>query len=249
MGRALKDYFKGWNAFEYTFLCIGLILPVTLGLIFGSGPWEIIGGTLQIVVAISFAKGKIEGYFLQFLSLGVYAYITWIYKLYGELIVQVMINLPIAITGICSWAKNKRKDRIDGQVVVVGHVKNLELTLLLVSQAAMGVGYYFLLRFFGTQQVLASTISLTFSIVTGYLLMRRSRRNMVFSVISDITSAVVWLLVVLSGQKAAIVMLVMEIMYTIIDIHGIREWSNLKKHQRKPRKKHVLPPNEKEQDD
>ena len=240
MNKLIKDYFKGWNVFEYILLGIGLVLPLTLGLIFGSSPLEIIAATFAVCVAISFAKGKIEGYFLLFISLALYAYIMWTYKLYGEFIIQITINLPIAIAGVCAWAKNRRRDKTDGQVVVVGHVKKTELAILLVSQAAMGVGYYFLLRCFGTQQLLASTFSLVFAIIGGYLLMRRSRKNMYFSVASDLSSVCIWIMIIISGHTAGIVMLVAEIMFVIIDIHGIHEWTNLKKRQRKPRTKPII---------
>jgi len=240
--RFAKDFFKGWNRFEYLLLVLGLVLPMALGLAFDSGPLEIIAGTLMIVMTLLLAKGKFAGYFVALAAAGLYAWISWQYKLFGEVIIQICIYLPISVLGILSWAKNRRCSRIDGVVVVVGHVHYTELAILIAVQAAMGVGYYYLFRMFGTEQVIASVVSVCLSVCGGYLLARRSRKAMWFNTASDVAGTVLWTLVLVQGNPAAVPLVVMEILVLCSNFYGIFEWRGLKEKQmRQARRKKPEP--------
>ena len=233
----LKRFFKGWNIFEYIFFFAAIIVPTTLGIVFNSGVLQIIAGVLAVVQTMMFAKGKIEGYFLAIAFIVIYAIVAWNLKLYGEIIIQLVVTLPIIITGVVSWARHRHDDHEDGQVVIVGHVGRRELILLILSQLFIGTGLYFMLRAFDTVLLISSTLSVCLSIIAGYLLIRRSRKSMIANVASDINGIVMWSLLLAMGEPAAMVLLAMEAMFLIIDIYGSFEWRNMKKRQRRVKKK------------
>jgi len=240
--KAAKDFFKGWNAFEYILLVLGIVAPCVLGIIFGCEAPEIVAGTLMIVMTLLLAKGKFAGYFVALVATGMYAWISWRHNLYGEVAIQIAIYLPISIFGIMSWAKNRRRTRTDGVVVVIGHVSYKELALLIFSQIAMGVGYYYLFRWLGTQQLVASVASVCLSVCGGYLLARRSRKAMWLNTASDIAGVVLWSLVLAQGHTAAIPLVVMEVLILASNFYGIFEWRNLHKKQRPRRRKKQTEP-------
>jgi len=238
----VKDFFKGWNWFEYSLLIAGLILPLAAGLVFHASAPEIIAGILMIVMTLLLAKGKFPGYFVALAAIALYAWISWTYKLYGEVIIQIVVYLPMSVFGIMSWVKNRRRCRTDGIVVVIGHVSYGELALLMLSQVAMGVGYYYLFRLFGTEQIIASVVSVCLSVCGGYLLARRSRKSMYFNAASDVAGAVLWILVLAQGHLAVVPLVVMEILLLASNIYGIFEWRHLHARQKNRRKKSLQNP-------
>ena len=56
---------------------------------------------------------------------------------------------------------------------------------------------------------------------------------MLFSVFSDLSSIVIWILVLIQGYMGAVVILAAESMFAIIDTYGIFEWKRMKQKQRK----------------
>jgi nicotinamide mononucleotide transporter len=191
------------------------------------------------VVSLLLAKGKIEGYFFALASAALYAFVAWRMNLYGEIAIQLFVMYPIAIFGIIAWSKNRRKDRIDGQVVIIGHVGTCEFLLVCASQVLMASGYYFLLEYLGTRYLIFSTASLILTILTGYLLLRRSRKSMIFNVLSDLPTLLIWIFMISGGDSSVFPLLVMESLYVVQDTVGIFEWRGLKKRQcrqRNPRR-------------
>lgn len=233
-----KNFFKGWNAFEYIMFFIGLTVPLTLGIVFRSHPLFIVAGTCFSLTSLFLAKGKIEGYFMALVSAALYAAVAWMLKLYGEVAIQFFIMYPMAIAGIISWAKNRRVSRTDGVVVVVGHVGLIELFCLVFVAAGMAAPLYFLLRILKTDYLILSVASLCLTIIFGYLLIRRSRKAMWFNVLSDIPTLVIWILMVVGGVQSAIPLLAMETIFIVQDIFGIFEWRELKRRQRKSKRQH-----------
>ena len=54
--KLIKDFFKGWNAFEITFLIFALTAPLGLGLIFDSSWIYIVAGSSGLVVLLLFGR-------------------------------------------------------------------------------------------------------------------------------------------------------------------------------------------------
>jgi nicotinamide mononucleotide transporter len=229
--KLLKQFFKGWNWFELLFLAAAIIVPVTVGIIFKSNPLEILASSTALIVAILFAKAKIEGYFLALISLSLYSVVAYQNKIYGEIIVAMGITIPLCIYGIFNWLRNKRNDNKKGRVVKIGRTGWVELSLLIVSQIAMGVGYYYMLRAFGTDYLLISAFSVTTVVIAAYLVARRSHLGLLGYVFNDITVIVLWALIVADKGTGSLVMLVMPCMYLVNDIYGTFSWRFLKKSQ------------------
>lgn len=231
--RLLKSLAKGWNPFELVLLFLGLTVPTAIGIAFESGLLEILSSTLSIVMTLLVAKGKLEGYFLCLVSMAFYLVVCLNNAVYGEVILMLVFQYPIIIWGIRSWLKNKRIDIQKGQVVVVTKVGGKEIAIVIVSQAVMAIGYYFLLKVLDTEQLVVSTILFAWSIVATYLFMRRSHINLVAYFINDIIAVVLWALVIASGTTSAAAVLVMPAMYLINDGYGIFMWRKLMTNQTK----------------
>ena len=228
-----KTFFKGWNAFEYAFLVASFALPLTIGLVFKSGALEIASTITYLVVGLLYAKGKILGYFLNFAGLALYGAVAIRQHLYSEIIIAGCLTLPATIYGVWQWARNKFSNAQKGEVVKVRHLSLLELSLLVVSQVVMGVGYYFMLRAFHSELVLWATFSIATSFFVSYLLARRYVYALAASLINDVVVIGMWATFALTIGRGTIVMIVMTGMYLVIDVYGIISWHRLKKAQDK----------------
>jgi nicotinamide mononucleotide transporter PnuC len=228
----LKRFFLGWTVFEIIFLIASVVLPVTVGVVSGSGLLEICTSVLSLIVAIFTAKAKIEGYVLCLVSAVLYAIVSYKVQLYGETIICAVINIPVVIYGIINWARNQRKDNSKGNVVTIGWTGATEVICVVLSQIIMGVGYYFMLKAFNTENLLLSTISICTSVLAGYLVARRSQLGLFGYAVNDIVVITLWALITANGSPNSAVMLVMPCMYLINDIYGTIEWRRLKKGQK-----------------
>jgi nicotinamide mononucleotide transporter PnuC len=229
----LKNYFKGFNTFDWIIFALAFIAPVTLGIIFKNDVLDIVTPCVAVITAHALAKGKVEGYFISLLSSALYIAVSVRAHTYGEAIHTVLIGYPVVIYGIFAWLKNKRTDKEQGSVVKVGKTGKLELLILCGSQAVMAVGYYFLLQAFNTEQVLFSTLSLVLVTISMYLLARRSALCWFSYIIWDLCVFTLWLLVVLDGSGGSAAVLAMPVLYLVTDIYGAISWLKLNKTQQK----------------
>lgn len=230
----VKKFFKGWNLFECVFVGLSWIVPITLGIIFESSALEVFSTSISLTSALLIAKGKIDGYFVGLAGIVAFSIVCFQTKIYGEVIVQLAIYLPVTVFGIYSWAKNKHNDKDKGSVVKVGYLGIKEILLVIVSQLIMAVGYYFMLKYFGTEYLLVSTFSVTIQVAATYMLARRSQFGSGPYVLGDIAQIVLWSMVVAGGNTNAIAVLVMPCMYLINDVYGFFEWRRLRKNQNTP---------------
>ena len=205
-------------------LIASFVAPIVVGAIFKSDILEITTSIVALLVAVLFAKAKIEGYFLLFLSLTLYAIVSWRARLYGEFIDQIILTLPVAIFGVVNWLRNKFDDTRKGKVVKITHTHWIEIALLILSQIIMGVGYYFVLRAFNTNLLLLSTICVAVAFMGTYLTARRSDFVPYVWILSDFALIALWAFV---GA-----MVILPIVYVIIDTYSIINWRRLKKCQK-----------------
>ena len=226
-------YFKGWNWFEYSFLVVAVVVPVTVGVIAESGVLEIVTSGIALVAGLLIAKAKVGGYFVNLVALVLYSIVAYQAGLYGEVGFMYVVTLPICIYGIVNWLRNKRVDEAKGEVIKIGHAGLVEIGLLVLSQVVMGFGYYFLLQAFNAEHLIIQTVTLMVSVCAAYLLARRSPLGIVGYIGYDTMQIVLWTLVVVGGSTGAMVMLAMPICFLINDAYGTFNWLRLRKNQNK----------------
>lgn len=64
----IKEYFKDWNVFEKTFLICGLIFSILSSVIFNGTIIDTLYTSLYLITALLMSKGKVESYFVGFVS-------------------------------------------------------------------------------------------------------------------------------------------------------------------------------------
>lgn len=176
------------------------------------------------------SKGKIECYFVGFISTFFYGIVSYNQGYYGELIITIFLTFPIMIIGIISWLRNQDKEE---DVVIVNTLPRKEIIIALASQLILFWIYYFLLKAFNTDLLVISSISVVTSVLASYFEARRSELSLFCYIANDIVIITLWIIPVIAGETALISVLVGPILLLINDIYGSYNWRRLKEIQKK----------------
>lgn len=225
-----KKYFKDWTKFELTFLICGLAISILSSIIFKGTIIDTLYTSLYLITALLMSKGKIECYFVGFISVFFYGIVSYNQGYYGELIITIFLSFPIMVIGIISWLKNQDKE---DDVVIVNTLPKKEIIIAFASQLILFWIYYFILKAFNTDILVISSISVVTSVLACYFEARRSELSLFCYIANDIVIITLWIIPVIAGETALISVLVGPILLLINDIYGSYNWRKLKEVQKK----------------
>lgn len=219
--------FKNWTTFEKLFLLIGTILAIVLTFMFKGTLIDLGYTLLYIWTALLLAKGKYSCYIVGIISTFFYAFVSYSNSYYGEVIIAMCCTLPLMVIGLINWLKHQDSTN----TVIIKEITKKELLLVLLSQAIMFTGYYFLLKVFNTNNLLVSTFSVVASIIATYLTARRSEHGFIGFIINDIILIILWSIPVIKGNTNIIPVLLCPVLLFINDIYGVYNWKKIKINQ------------------
>ena len=222
----LKKLFYDWTKFEITLLVISLISVGITGIICNSSLLTIICSIAGILCALTQAKGKVISQFIGLLIVVLYSILSFQNKFYGEVIIYVFIIFPLFISGIISWIKNLNKET---NTVNENKLHKKEWIILTIVSIVLFVILYYLLKYFNTNQLLVSTLSLITSLFATYLVARRSKYGFLFYIGNDIILFILWGGQIIKGDFALIPILVNPIINFINDSYAWKSWNKREK--------------------
>ena len=225
----IKKYFEDWNKFEKIFLTCGLLVSIISAIIFNGTIIDTLYTSLYLITALLMSKGKVESYFVGFVSVFFYGIISYNQNYYGELIITAFLTFPIMIIGIISWLRHQDKE---DDTVIISSLSKKEITIAFLSQLILFWIYYFLLKAFNTDLLVISTISVVTSVLASYFEARRSELSLFCYIANDLVIITLWLIPIINGKTELISVLVGPILLLINDIYGSYNWIRLKKQQK-----------------
>ena len=126
----IKEYFKDWNKFEISFLICGLLASMTSAIMFNGTIFDTLYTSLYLITALLMSKGKVESYFIGFVSVFFYGIVSYNQGYYGELIITVFLTFPIMIIGIISWLRHQDKEE---DTVIISSLSKKEIALSIID--------------------------------------------------------------------------------------------------------------------
>ncbi|MBS7396842.1 MAG: nicotinamide mononucleotide transporter, partial [Ruminiclostridium sp.] len=114
--------------------------------------------------------------------------------------------------------------------VKVNHISRKEVALLPLLTVVVTAVFFFIMRYFGTANLLPSTLSITTSFVAVYLTFRRDPFYAVAYALNDLVLIVLWSLAALT-DKSYISVVVCFVVFLANDIYGFINWRKMKKRQ------------------
>jgi nicotinamide mononucleotide transporter len=223
---------KDWTLFErlwlVTFTIVNLYLFFTwddtiLGLITS------ISGMLCVVLV---AKGKISNYYFGIIQTGAYAYISYGYGLYGEVMLNALFYFPLQFVGIYLWQKHKTDHTVKGEEIQVSALTKKGWTLTLTSFLVIFVLYAFLLDRIGGNVVWIDSASTTLSVIAQILMLKRFTQQWLFWIAVNVLSISLWMKALILQGGNDVSMLVMWSAFLINSIYGYYNWSKVYKQQK-----------------
>jgi nicotinamide mononucleotide transporter len=226
--KKLVNIFREWTIIELVLLASTLILIIGSGILYKSSWITIIASLSGTLYALYQARGKVLAQFIGIIEVILYSYLSYTNKYYGEVLLYVLLVLPLNITGIFSWIKNKSDIT---KKVIQSELKRREWLILGIGSVVLFFIIYLLLRYFNTSELLVSTFSLVIYLIATYLVVRRSKYGFLFYILSDIILIILWSIPIFKGDLLLIPILFEPLILLFNDTYGWISWSKENKNE------------------
>ena len=174
------------------------------------------------------AKGNPIGQALMILFSLLYGQISYTFSYFGEMITYLGMTAPMALFAFVSWLRNPYNG--NHAEVAVNRLKKLELVLMSVLTAGVTYGFYFILDYFGTANMIPSTLSVATSFIAVYLTFRRSPYFALAYAANDVVLIVLWTLAAVEDISYVSV-IICFVMFLVNDLYGFVSWKRMEKWQ------------------
>ncbi len=183
---------------------------------------SLVGATALIFVG----KGDPIGQLISIIFGVLYAIVSWHFRYYGEMVTYLCMTSPSAAWALYTWLKHPYS-KVE---VRVANMNVLKWLALFISSIAITVVMYFVLGFFGTANLIVSTVSVTTSFMASMLTVLRSPYYALFYAMNDIVLIVLWVLAAIVNI-GYLPMLICFIVFLINDIYGFVNWRKMRTKQ------------------
>lgn len=225
----MSNPIKALSRNERIFWIVSLII-VTLSNFF-SGDFNILtlAAALIGVTAVLFgAKGNVWGQILISVFAILYGIISWQNRYWGEMITYLGMSLPMALWSIYTWIRNPSSE--NKAEVKINKLNAKNYILLISSGVAVTIGFYFLLKFFDTPNLIFSTLSIITSFFAAALTMLRSSYFALWYAMNDVILIVLWVMASIANP-VYIPVIANFVVFLLHDLYGFYSWKKREKTQ------------------
>ena len=220
---------KSFTKTEILLWSISSGLIIAAFLIFDRGSFLNLAASLVGVTSLILcAKGRPTGMALMIVFSILYGIISFFTAYYGEMITYLGMSMPMSIISLISWIKNPYSKN----EVRVNRIRRWEIGLALELTAVITVGFFFILKYFGTANLIPSTFSVATSFFAVYLTFRRSPLFAAAYAVNDAVLIVLWSLAAMNNMKY-ISVVVCFAAFLANDIYGFVNWRRMQRRQSK----------------
>ncbi len=225
----MKKFFNYFTTFEKLLWCASVILITASFILFSKDGYLTLVASLVGTTALIFnAKGNPLGPFLCVVFSIFYGIISYSFAYYGEVITYVAMSAPMSALALISWLRNPHaKGKAEVQI---REITKVEVFFLCVLTPVITLLFYFLLKLFGTANLLPSTVSVATSFVAVYLTARRSPYFALAYAANDAVLIVLWTLAAFE-DISYISVIVCFVIFLINDTYSFISWQKMKKRQ------------------
>ena len=224
-----KKYVSYFSGTEISIWLFSVVLIVGSFLAFdGEGYLAMIASVLGATSLIFVAKGNPIGQVLIIIFSLIYAYISFGFAYYGEMITYLGMSAPMAALALFSWLRNPYNGK--RSEVKIYSIKRRDVISMICFAIPVTVAFYFILSYFSTSNILPSTFSVATSFVAVYLTYKRSPYYALAYAVNDIVLIVLWGLAT-AEDISYISVLVCFITFLVNDIYGFLNWLRMERRQ------------------
>ena len=218
-----------FTTFEKILWLSSVALITTFFFLFSqSGILSLIASLIGTTALIFCAKGNPIGQGMMIVFSIIYGIISYSFEYYGEMITYVGMSAPMAAYALISWLRNPYKGK--KSEVTVNDVNKKEIAVILSLSVVVTVAFYFILKEFGTANLLPSTVSVTTSFAAVCFSARRSPYFALAYAVNDIVLIILWTLAAIKDISYLSV-IVCFVMFLVNDTYSFINWTRMKKKQ------------------
>jgi nicotinamide mononucleotide transporter PnuC len=225
----MKKLLHYFSPFEYSLWGVSVLLILSSFLIFDrTGYLSLISSLVGVTSLIFCAKGNPAGHVLMFAFSIFYSIISYSQAYYSEMITYLGMSGPMALIALFSWLKNPYHG--NKAEVRINRATKWDILWMLILTAVVTTAFYFILKAFGTANLIPSTISVATSFSAVYLCFRRSPYYALCYAANDVVLVVLWVLASLRDISYLSVVICFAA-FLASDIYAFLNWKNMKKRQ------------------
>ena len=226
MKKILNYFSKG----EIIIWLFEIVLIVTFFCIFDREEFiSLIASLIGVTALIFCAKGNPIGQALVIVFSVLYGIIAFGFSYYGEMLTYLGMTAPMAVISLISWVKNPNGE--NRSEVKIRSLKKLDILIMIPATIAVTVAFYFILRVFGTANLITSTISVTTSFAAAYLAYKRSPYYAIAYILNDIVLIILWSFAALEDISYLSV-IICFVAFFINDTYTFINWKKMQRKQK-----------------
>lgn len=217
----IKNYFADWTMFEKLWLITVCTIMTVIWYLNGDTPFLLVltlTGSLNLVLG---AKGRISGLYFAIINCLLYSYQCMEVKLYGEVMYSMLFSIPVSIIAIYLWNKNKDDD---GKI----RFKSMSSKLIILSFTGTLICvilYAKVLNLLGGNLAFIDSLTTVVSVVASILYLMRFSEQWLMWVGVNALSIIMWIMVYASGDKSALIIIVMKLTNLLNSLYGYYNWN------------------------
>ena len=224
--KKLLNYFSKGEILLWIF---EITLIITFFCIFDRSGFINLSASIIGITALLFcAKGNPIGQALVIVFSALYGIIAFGFAYYGEMLTYLGMTTPMAIISLVSWIRHPNGD--NRSEVKIRTLKKSDIIIMIPVTIAVTIIFYFILRFFGTANLLTSTISVTTSFAAAYLAFKRSPYYAIAYILNDIVLIVLWSMAA-AENISYLSVIACFIAFFINDLYTFINWKKMQKKQ------------------
>ena len=186
---------------------------------------NLITSLIGVTGLIFSAKGNPFGQMLMIIFSLIYGLISYRFGYYGETITYIGMSMPMAVVSMISWLKHPYQG--NHAEVEVHRISRKEIIMASLLSVVVTIGFYFILQYFKTENLLFSTFSVTTSFLAVSLLFLRSAY---FSLAYALNDMILRGLAALKDSSYSSVLICFGV-FLINDIYCFISWKQMEQKQ------------------
>lgn len=223
---------REWTNFEKLWLLSFTLVNIYLFFAWDDTILGLITSITGMLCVVLVAKGKVSNFYFGMIQTGTYAFISYGYGLYGEVMLNGLFYFPLQFVGIYLWNRNRTTTTIKGEDIEISTLSKKGWFVTLASFVVIFILYAFLLKKIGGNVVWIDSATTTLSVIAQLLMLKRYTEQWLFWIAVNVFSIILWVKALLLQGGNDVSMLVMWSAFLINSIYGYYNWSKLHKKQR-----------------
>ena len=225
----MKRIYYYFTKFEIGLWATSVLLILISFAVFGKRDYlTLIASLVGATFLIFNAKGNPIGQFLTIVFSLMYGVISYRFSYFGEMITYLGMTMPMACFALVSWLKNPYEN--NKSQVKVNKLSKAEFIFMFMIAIIVTIVFYYILKWFGTANLVLSTLSVTTSFIAVYLTFRRSSYFALAYACNDLVLIMLWILASLEDTTYLSVVICF-IVFIANDLYGFINWIKMEKKQ------------------